>query len=227
MSSSKTNSGKAKSDQTQHRSVIQDNDDGSTDTEVNQEIHLANADASSVISQFLAKQNLNTSDECESTIADDERVNTTTNHLQALDTPPRRGRWLESEDIQLYKAVRKHGQSSWQKVSRSVPGRTDVQCRNRWVFWKRWTFKNTIQRFRTDNGPFLTFTLNESPSTNQDESSKPRESSLMDTASVLTERTKKDVDSPQVVSNKKRKVLHPETKKPIFYIFSIFIIFSP
>eukprot|EP00698_Gefionella_okellyi_P021767 TRINITY_DN712_c0_g1_i1.p1 TRINITY_DN712_c0_g1~~TRINITY_DN712_c0_g1_i1.p1 ORF type:complete len:332 (-),score=54.71 TRINITY_DN712_c0_g1_i1:188-1126(-) len=43
-----------------------------------------------------------------------------------------RARWSSAEDKLLTEAVRLHG-SHWTKVREGVPGRTDVQCRERWV----------------------------------------------------------------------------------------------
>eukprot|EP01090_Pellita_catalonica_P003004 TRINITY_DN12636_c0_g1_i1.p1 TRINITY_DN12636_c0_g1~~TRINITY_DN12636_c0_g1_i1.p1 ORF type:complete len:452 (+),score=89.12 TRINITY_DN12636_c0_g1_i1:101-1357(+) len=44
-----------------------------------------------------------------------------------------RGRWSPEEDMRLTFAVKAYGSKSWTKISKHVPGRTDVQCRERWV----------------------------------------------------------------------------------------------
>ena len=45
----------------------------------------------------------------------------------------RRGTWTPEEDEKLREAVALHGQHNWVKVAQHTPGRTDVQCRERWV----------------------------------------------------------------------------------------------
>jgi hypothetical protein len=45
----------------------------------------------------------------------------------------RTGKWEEDEDIKLKDAVRKHGAgNNWGAIGGLVPGRTKVQCKNRW-----------------------------------------------------------------------------------------------
>lgn len=41
-------------------------------------------------------------------------------------------RWSLEEDMLLTKAVAEHGPHKWTSVSRSIPGRTAVQCSTRW-----------------------------------------------------------------------------------------------
>src|SRR3990167_2032479 len=45
----------------------------------------------------------------------------------------KRGRWTPDEDKALTLAVKAYGSKSWIKVQQHVQGRTDVQCRERWV----------------------------------------------------------------------------------------------
>jgi hypothetical protein len=45
----------------------------------------------------------------------------------------RRGRWDQSEDNLLTMAIKAYGAGNWRLVQKHVPGRTDVQCRERWV----------------------------------------------------------------------------------------------
>ena len=45
----------------------------------------------------------------------------------------KRGRWTLQEDKSLTLAVKAYGSKNWIKVQQHVPGRTDVQCRERWV----------------------------------------------------------------------------------------------
>lgn len=51
---------------------------------------------------------------------------------QALGAVPKRGKWSAEEDEMLQKSVALHGRK-WSKVAKLVPGRTDVQCRERFV----------------------------------------------------------------------------------------------
>lgn len=43
------------------------------------------------------------------------------------------GRWIEDEDKRLKVAVMLFGPKNWNKIAQFVPGRTQVQCRERWV----------------------------------------------------------------------------------------------
>jgi hypothetical protein len=44
----------------------------------------------------------------------------------------RMGTWIEDEDSKLKDAVRTHGGKNWALIAALVPGRTNVQCYNRW-----------------------------------------------------------------------------------------------
>lgn len=44
----------------------------------------------------------------------------------------RRGRWLPEEDTRLKWAVSVYGPRGWKNIATHVPGRSDVQCRERW-----------------------------------------------------------------------------------------------
>lgn len=44
-----------------------------------------------------------------------------------------RGRWRPEEDERLREAVQLYGPQNWVNVQRLVQGRTDVQCRERWI----------------------------------------------------------------------------------------------
>lgn len=53
---------------------------------------------------------------------------------KALNPEIKRGRWSPEEDELLRKAVAEAGEKIvWSRIRQSVPGRTDVQCRERWV----------------------------------------------------------------------------------------------
>jgi hypothetical protein len=43
------------------------------------------------------------------------------------------GKWKPEEDTQMAQAVKKHGKHHWVAVAAMVSGRTDKQCRERWV----------------------------------------------------------------------------------------------
>jgi myb proto-oncogene protein len=48
-------------------------------------------------------------------------------------TTARKGKWTPDEDDKLKDAVRMHGvRKDWEAIARLVPGRTEIQCRNRW-----------------------------------------------------------------------------------------------
>jgi hypothetical protein len=53
------------------------------------------------------------------------------------------GKWTPEEDAKLTKAAKKHGKE-WDTVAAMVPGRTNVQCRRRWV--------NTLDRANVKKG---------------------------------------------------------------------------
>jgi hypothetical protein len=42
------------------------------------------------------------------------------------------GKWTKEEDAKLIKAVRQHGGNNWGAITALVPGRTLLQCRNKW-----------------------------------------------------------------------------------------------
>ncbi len=44
----------------------------------------------------------------------------------------RRGAWIEEEEIKLKYAVQTHGGKDWVAIATLVPGRTRLQCWNRW-----------------------------------------------------------------------------------------------
>lgn len=53
--------------------------------------------------------------------------------LKCISPEIKRGRWTPEEDASLVEAVRRHGTSRWSTIQTMVPGRTDVQCRERWT----------------------------------------------------------------------------------------------
>jgi hypothetical protein len=52
---------------------------------------------------------------------------------KALDPAIKRSRWAQEEDDVLKNAVEVYGLGNWTKVQKHIPGRTDMQCRERWV----------------------------------------------------------------------------------------------
>jgi len=51
---------------------------------------------------------------------------------KTLNPKIKRGRWTEEEDKRLTLAVHAYENYNWIKIQKHVPGRTDVQCRERW-----------------------------------------------------------------------------------------------
>ncbi|KAL9642120.1 hypothetical protein ABK040_007125 [Willaertia magna] len=52
--------------------------------------------------------------------------------LKTLDPKIKKGKWTVEEDKRLIMAVHAYPPNNWVLVQRHVPGRTDVQCRERW-----------------------------------------------------------------------------------------------
>jgi hypothetical protein len=47
--------------------------------------------------------------------------------------PLKKGKWTAEEDAKLTNAVTELGNNDWMQVATLVPGRTNIQCRSRWV----------------------------------------------------------------------------------------------
>lgn len=45
--------------------------------------------------------------------------------------------WSKEEDQTLIEGVEYFGESAWKKISESIKGRTDIQCRHRWMMLKK------------------------------------------------------------------------------------------
>ena len=56
-----------------------------------------------------------------------------TRFLKSLEPQIKKGRWSEEENLALRAAVNSFGIGSWTKIAAQVPGRNDIQCRERWV----------------------------------------------------------------------------------------------
>ncbi|KAL0091100.1 Homeodomain-like protein [Phycomyces blakesleeanus] len=52
---------------------------------------------------------------------------------KSIDPAIRRTRWTRDEDVALKSAVVLYGEGHWAKICLHIPGRTDMQCRERWV----------------------------------------------------------------------------------------------
>eukprot|EP00002_Diphylleia_rotans_P004314 TRINITY_DN13135_c0_g2_i1.p1 TRINITY_DN13135_c0_g2~~TRINITY_DN13135_c0_g2_i1.p1 ORF type:complete len:197 (-),score=6.86 TRINITY_DN13135_c0_g2_i1:272-862(-) len=53
--------------------------------------------------------------------------------MRALSPDIRKGRWTDEEDAELYARILRHGEGCWQQIAQGIPGRTDIQCRSRWL----------------------------------------------------------------------------------------------
>ncbi|KAJ7368060.1 hypothetical protein DFH08DRAFT_830201 [Mycena albidolilacea] len=56
-----------------------------------------------------------------------------TRYLRTLDPTLRRGVWTPEEDERLIAAVAGYGRGAWTEVANVIPGRTNEQCRDRWL----------------------------------------------------------------------------------------------
>ncbi|GAN08499.1 hypothetical protein MAM1_0207c08013 [Mucor ambiguus] len=96
---------------------------------------------------------------------------------KSLNPVIKRQRWNTEEDALLQRAVHLYGAGNWTKIQRLIPGRTDMQCRERWVnilqpsinrgqftqeetdrllelvetHGPKWSFLQTLMPGRTDN----------------------------------------------------------------------------
>lgn len=52
---------------------------------------------------------------------------------KAINPAIRRSRWMDEEDAALKAAVAVYGSGNWCHIQRHIPGRTDMQCRERWM----------------------------------------------------------------------------------------------
>lgn len=46
--------------------------------------------------------------------------------------------WSEEEDLMLIEKVREFGESAWKSIADSFVGRTDIQCRHRWIMLRKY-----------------------------------------------------------------------------------------
>ncbi|NWR48969.1 SNPC4 protein, partial [Regulus satrapa] len=52
---------------------------------------------------------------------------------KSVDPSLKKGSWTPEEDAMLMAAVKKYGEKDWYKIRREVPGRSDAQCRDRYL----------------------------------------------------------------------------------------------
>ncbi|XP_064027565.1 snRNA-activating protein complex subunit 4 isoform X2 [Pogoniulus pusillus] len=71
---------------------------------------------------------------------------------KSVDPSLKKGPWTAEEDAMLLAAVKKYGERDWYKIRTEVPGRSDAQCRDRYlkalhydVKKGRWTFEEEEQ----------------------------------------------------------------------------------
>jgi len=79
-----------------------------------------------------------------------------------LNPSTKKGRWTTAEDSQLSDAIEKIGEMNWSKIEALVPGRTDVQCRERYrsagfqklARYQRWNWREDclLLVLRNSNG---------------------------------------------------------------------------
>ncbi|NXH34288.1 SNPC4 protein, partial [Myiagra hebetior] len=58
-----------------------------------------------------------------------------------VDPSLKKGPWTPEEDAMLMAAVKKYGEKDWYKIRREVPGRSDAQCRDRYLKALHWDVK--------------------------------------------------------------------------------------
>ncbi|XP_068067150.1 snRNA-activating protein complex subunit 4 isoform X2 [Anomalospiza imberbis] len=60
---------------------------------------------------------------------------------KSVDPSLKKGPWTPEEDAMLMAAVNKYGEKSWYKIRTEVPGRSDAQCRDRYLKALHWDVK--------------------------------------------------------------------------------------
>lgn len=79
---------------------------------------------------------------------------------KSIDPAIRRSRWTEEEDRSLVAAVHVYGVGKWNLVQQHIPGRTDMQCRERYTNFldpklDRGPFTQQVRSYRTKRPFFL------------------------------------------------------------------------
>ncbi|NWU15522.1 SNPC4 protein, partial [Cephalopterus ornatus] len=60
---------------------------------------------------------------------------------KSVDPSLKKGPWTPEEDAMLLAAVKKYGEKDWYKIRTEVPGRSDAQCRDRYLKALHWNVK--------------------------------------------------------------------------------------
>ncbi|NWU21889.1 SNPC4 protein, partial [Dyaphorophyia castanea] len=60
---------------------------------------------------------------------------------KSVDPSLKKGHWTPEEDAMLMAAVNKYGEKDWYKIRTEVPGRSDAQCRDRYLKALHWDVK--------------------------------------------------------------------------------------
>ncbi|NWV14444.1 SNPC4 protein, partial [Ptilonorhynchus violaceus] len=60
---------------------------------------------------------------------------------KSVDPSLKKGRWTPEEDAMLMAAVKNYGERDWYKIRTEVPGRSDAQCRDRYLKSLHWDVK--------------------------------------------------------------------------------------
>ncbi|NXC58206.1 SNPC4 protein, partial [Aleadryas rufinucha] len=60
---------------------------------------------------------------------------------KSVDPSLKKGPWTPEEDAMLMAAVKKYGEKDWYKIRTEVPGRSDAQCRDRYLKVLHWDVK--------------------------------------------------------------------------------------
>ncbi|NWW06599.1 SNPC4 protein, partial [Oreocharis arfaki] len=61
--------------------------------------------------------------------------------MKSVDPSLKKGPWTPEEDAMLMAAVKKYGEKDWYKIRTEVPGRSDAQCRDRYLKALHWDVK--------------------------------------------------------------------------------------
>jgi hypothetical protein len=71
------------------------------------------------------------------------------------------GKWKPEEDAELTEAVKKHGTECWVTIAAMVPGRTNRQCRERWVASLDPTIGKNVGKWKPEEDAELTKAVKE------------------------------------------------------------------
>ncbi|KAG0746597.1 hypothetical protein G6F57_008400 [Rhizopus arrhizus] len=155
---------------------------------------------------------------------------------KSIDPSIRRQRWQADEDEALKRAARLYGVGNWRLIQRLVPGRTDMQCRERWVnalddsvrhgpfteeekeqvkalvekHGPKWSYLATLMSGRTDNQIMKTYKAIKLQEERQQKSARKKDG----VESVSSKIQKKVTAVPKDSLPKKKRLIPKRTKKP-------------